>query len=146
MRKSLIIGLGVLLVLAVGAGLVFASDSSPAKEPETSPFFEATLQQAVNELDGQARAPAAGLPRQAESPGHRPRVPGDLPRRSGLRHWLAGSSQTKAESCSSSTDRSFALHCFPPRLAATQLWFTTRLTRTRGADLHRSDDVRLRAH
>jgi PKD repeat protein len=65
MKRTLLISLGALLVL--GVGLAFASDASPSEEPENSPFFEATLQQAVNELDGQASAPqtvAAPMPTQ----------------------------------------------------------------------------------
>jgi len=62
MKRNLFIIVGALLVLAVGAGLAFASDSTPTKEPESSPFFEATLQQAVDELDGKARAPQGTNP------------------------------------------------------------------------------------
>jgi len=76
--------------------------------------------------------------------GHR--VTEDRPRRSGLRHYHAGSSPTKAESCSLSTDRLFVSCCSPPRLAATQLHSTSRLMRARGADFHRSDDMRSWAH
>ncbi|MFC2037596.1 GEVED domain-containing protein, partial [Chloroflexota bacterium] len=54
-KRSLFIGGGVLLVLTIAVGLVFASDASPAEEPASSPYFEATLQQAVDELDGKAR-------------------------------------------------------------------------------------------
>lgn len=61
-RKIVFVGLGVLSVLAVAVGLAFASDPSPDKEPATSPFFEATLQQAVDELDGKATAPSPAQP------------------------------------------------------------------------------------
>jgi len=56
-NKSLIIGLGALAVLTVVVGLAFASDASPTEEPVASPYFDATLQQAVDELDGKARSP-----------------------------------------------------------------------------------------
>jgi hypothetical protein len=65
MKRNLAIGLGVLLVLVVGVGLAFASDASPTKEPESSPFFEATLQQAVDELDRKVPPPPVGLNRPA---------------------------------------------------------------------------------
>ena len=65
MRKNLVVSLGALLVLILGVGLASASDSTPTKEPETSPFFEATLQQAVDELDGKARPEAPSSPRSA---------------------------------------------------------------------------------
>lgn len=65
MKRNLAIGLGVLLVLVVGVGLAFASDAAPTKEPESSPFFEATLQQAVDELDRKVPPPPMGLNRPA---------------------------------------------------------------------------------
>jgi hypothetical protein len=61
MKRTPFIGLGALLVLVVGVGLAFASDASPTEEPENSPFFEATLQEAVSELDGRVHSPAASL-------------------------------------------------------------------------------------
>jgi PKD repeat protein len=63
--KHLLVGVGALLILALAVGLAFASDSAPTEEPETSPFFEATLQQAVDELDGKASPQSAGLARSA---------------------------------------------------------------------------------
>ena len=69
-KRYLLIGLGALLVLAVAASLAFASDPSPAQEPQSSPFFEATLQQAVNELDGKAQPPAARPGAQPEPTRH----------------------------------------------------------------------------
>ncbi len=54
-RMSILIGLGAVLILAAASGLVLASDASPTEEPASSPFFDVTLQQAVDELDGKAR-------------------------------------------------------------------------------------------
>ena len=61
-RRSFFIGLGVLLVLVLAVGLASASDSVPDEEPATSPFFDATLKQAVDELDGKAARPAMEAP------------------------------------------------------------------------------------
>ncbi len=69
-KRYLLIALGVLSVLAVAGGLAFASGSSPAQEPQSSPFFDATLQQAVNELDGKASPSAVRQGAQAEPTQH----------------------------------------------------------------------------
>jgi PKD repeat protein len=60
-RKSLLVGFGALFLLVAAAGLVLASDASPDKEPASSPFFQATLQQAVDELDGKAMVARAAV-------------------------------------------------------------------------------------
>ena len=69
-RRLLSFGLGVVFVFGVVVGLAFASETTPPEEPVDSPYFRATLQQAVDELDGKAarpgnsRAPLQGLPTQ----------------------------------------------------------------------------------
>jgi hypothetical protein len=68
--RQLLIGLGALLVLALGVGLAFASDAAPTQEPVASPFFEATLQQAVDELDGKAKPASAHQALQPEPTRH----------------------------------------------------------------------------
>jgi hypothetical protein len=68
--RHLLIGVGVSLVLALAVGLASASDTAPTEEPETSPFFEATLQQAVNELDGKVKPSNAVQVRQTQPTQH----------------------------------------------------------------------------
>jgi hypothetical protein len=68
LTKGFFVGLGVLLILAAATGVAYASDPSPVKEPERSPFFEATLQQAVDELDGKVTAPGPGSSPGADKP------------------------------------------------------------------------------
>jgi hypothetical protein len=68
--RHLLVGVGALLVLVVAVGLAFASDAVPSQEPESSPFFEATLQQAVNELDGSAQASAQEPPLEPQPTQH----------------------------------------------------------------------------
>ncbi len=69
-KRYLLSGVGALLVLVVAGGLAFASNSSPAQEPQGSPFFDATLQQAVNELDGKVQPSAERRTAQAEPTQH----------------------------------------------------------------------------
>ena len=69
-NKSLIIGFGALVILAVVAGLAFASDASPTEEPVASPYFDATLQQAVDELDGKVQAVGGRGTNQAQPTTH----------------------------------------------------------------------------
>jgi hypothetical protein len=66
--KGFLVGSGVLALLVMAAGLAYASDPPPDREPETSPFFEATLQQAVDELDGKVTAPGPGADLRAPAP------------------------------------------------------------------------------
>ena len=69
-NRSLIISLGALVILVVVAGLAFASDASPTEEPAASPYFDATLQQAVDELNGKARLAAASGINQPQPTSH----------------------------------------------------------------------------
>jgi hypothetical protein len=68
--RHLLIGLGVMLVLVLAVSLTFASDAAPSQEPEGSPFFEATLQRAVDELDGKVNPSGVGQARQPEPTQH----------------------------------------------------------------------------
>ncbi len=70
LNKSLVVSVGALVILATVAGLAFASDASPIEEPAASPYFDATLQQAVDELDGKAQVPAARAVNQARPTEH----------------------------------------------------------------------------
>ena len=68
------------------------------------------------------------------------------PSESGLRHWLAGSPGTSAESSSSPADWSFTSGCSPPRLATTQLPSASRPESACLERTYTSIRVRSRAH